>query len=121
METTTPDWAQLLDRSDREINSVRSAETEALAYLPPDSSQAEEQFPEIEKNIIVRIRRARSKNPQDTAVRCLQEVWRMDKGMLGVREVIRTVNLISIDPQTGNLNPRRQRNPILQRLPRRPP
>ena len=102
VETATPDWAQLLGRSDREINSLRSAETEALTYLPPQSSQEEEQFPEIAKNVIVRIRRARSKSPQDTAVRCLQEIWRMENGMLGVREVLRTVNLILIDPQTGN-------------------
>lgn len=101
-QTAALDWAQLLDRSDREINSLRSAETEALTYLPPDSSRAEDQFPAIEKNVIVRIRRTHSKNPQDTAVRCLQEIWRMERGMLGVREVMRMVNLILIDPQTGN-------------------
>jgi hypothetical protein len=94
------DWAQLLDRSDREIDSVRTAETETLITLPPDSSREEDSFPAIERNVIIRIRRAPS-HPHDTAVRCLQEVWRMESGMTGTREVRRTVSLILIDPRTG--------------------
>jgi hypothetical protein len=96
------DWAQLLNRSDREIDSVRNAETEALRALPPDSSRAEDRFPAMDKNVIIRIRRRQSKNPQDTSVQCLQEVWRMESGMIGTREVRRIVSLILIDPQTGN-------------------
>ena len=49
--------------------------------------------------MIVRIRRASSRNG---AVKCLQEIWRMESGMLGYREVSRTVSLILIDPRTGN-------------------
>jgi hypothetical protein len=97
-----PDWAQLLDRSDWEIDSVRNAETEALRALPPDSSRAEEQFPALDKNVIIRMRRLRSKNPQDTSVHCLQEIWRMETKLVGTREVRRIVSLILIDPRTGN-------------------
>ncbi len=106
-ESLSPsDWAQLLDRSDWEIDSVRNAETEALLTLPPDSPRAEDQFPALEKNVIIRIRRPRSKNPasnpEDTTVHFLQEVWRMETGLIGTREVRRIVSLILVDPQTGN-------------------
>ena len=74
------DWAQVLDRSDREIDAVRNAETEAVKTLPPESTHAEEQFPALEKNTIIRMRQPRARNPEDTSVRCLQEVWRMDTG-----------------------------------------
>ncbi len=101
----SPDWAQLLERSDREIDSTRAAETETLITLPPDSSREEDSFPAIEKNVIIRIRRASShpapSHVKDTAVRCLQEVWRMESGMTGTREVRRSVSLILIDPSTG--------------------
>jgi hypothetical protein len=90
-----------LDRYDQEIDSVRDAETEALGTLPPDSSHDEDTLPAMERNVIVRIRRAPSRNPQD-AVKCVQEIWRMERGMLGYREVSRTVSLILIDPRTGN-------------------
>ncbi len=94
--------ASLLDRSDLEIDWVRNAETEALKALPPDSSKDEDSFPAMERNVIVRIRRAPSRIAQQySAVKCLQEIWRMERGMLGYREVSRTVSLIVIDPQTG--------------------
>jgi len=95
-----PDWAQLLERSDREIDSVRIAENETLISLPPDSSRDEDSFPALDRNVIIRIRRAPSR-ARDTAVRCLQEVWRMESGMTGTREVRRSVSLILIDPRTG--------------------
>ena len=95
------DSDRLLDRSDREIDSVRTAETEALALLPQDTSAGEARFPALAKNVIVRIRRTHSRNPQDQSVRCLQELWWMEGG-LGTREVRRTVNLILIEPRTGN-------------------
>jgi hypothetical protein len=97
-----PDWAQLLDRSDWEIDSVRNAEIEALRALPPDSSRAEEQFPALDKNVIIRMRRLRPKNPQDTSIHCHQEIWRMETRLNGTREVRRIVSLILIDPRTGN-------------------
>jgi hypothetical protein len=97
-----PDWVQLLDRSDWEIDSVRNAETEALRSLPPDSSRTSEQFPALDKNVIIRMRRLRSKNAQDLSVHCLQEIWRMETKSIGTREVRRIVSLILIDPQTGN-------------------
>jgi hypothetical protein len=96
------EWAQLLDRSDREIDSTRNAETEAMRTLPPDSARAEDQFPALDKNVIIRIRNPRSKNPGDKTVRCLQEVWRMETGPIGTREVRRIVSLIIVDPGTGN-------------------
>jgi hypothetical protein len=102
--TTKPALPDTLDRSDREIDSVRDTETEALKTLPPDISQGQDEdtFPAMEKNVIIRIRRASSPNPQNTAVKCVQEIWRMESGMLGYREVSRTVSLILIDPRTGN-------------------
>lgn len=96
------EWTQILDRSDREIDSVRNAETEALEMLPPDSPSSEEQFPELAKNTIIRMRHPRTKNAEDTSVHCLQEVWRMEIGPLGTREVRRAVSLILIDPKSGN-------------------
>jgi hypothetical protein len=96
------DWAQLLDRSDREIDATRDAETEALRTLPPDSARAEDEFPAFDENSIVRIRDSHSKNPADKTVRFLQEVWRMETGPIGTREVKRIVSLILVDPRTGN-------------------
>ena len=94
------DWAQLLERSDREIDSTRAAETETLITLPPDSSRGEDSFPAIERNVIVRIRRAPSR-ARDTAVRCLQEIWRMESGMTGTREVRRSVSASGITAGTS--------------------
>jgi hypothetical protein len=96
------EWAQLLDRSDREIDSTRNAETEALRTLPPDSARAEDQFPALDKNVVIRIRNPHSKNPGDKTVRFLQEVWRMETRPIGTREVSRIVSLIMVDPGTGN-------------------
>jgi len=71
--------------------------------LPPDSARDEDSFPAMERNVIVRIRRAPSRNdPQDAAVRCLQEIWRVESGMPGTSEVRRSVSLILIDPRTGS-------------------
>jgi hypothetical protein len=92
----------LIDRSDIAIDAVRSAETEALRTLPPDMARDAESFPAMERNMIVRMRRAPSRNPQNNAVKCVQEIWRMETGTLGNREVTRTVSLIVIDPKTGS-------------------
>jgi hypothetical protein len=96
------DWAQLLDRSDSEIDLMRNAEAEAWAALPPDVINTGNSFPALEKNTIVRIRGMRSKNTRDGAVGYLEEVWRMESGATGTREVRRMVSLILIDPRTGN-------------------
>jgi hypothetical protein len=95
-------WAQVLDRSDREIDAVRAAETETLINLPPDTAREEESFPALERNVIIRIRRISSHGGRNSAVRCLQEVWRMESRMPGTREVRRSVSLILVDPRTGN-------------------
>jgi hypothetical protein len=96
------DGARFRDRAEREIDFVRTVQAEALAFLPPAGSRAEENFPALEKNVIVRIRPARSKYARNAPVRCLQEIWRMESRMPGTREVMRTVTLILIDPRTGN-------------------
>lgn len=101
-KATTSERTSFLDRADWEVDSVRDAENAALSLLPPDTSKAEENYPAMERNLIVRIRRSVSHNGQNTSVRCLQEIWRMESGMLGSREVRRSVSLIAIDPKTGN-------------------
>ena len=93
--------SQMLERADREIDSLRSVESQATSYLPPDSTLAQDNFPALQHNLIVRIRRAPDKNAKTPAVRCLQEVWGMESAMRGSREVRRTATLILIDPRTG--------------------
>ncbi len=92
----------MLDRSDREIEGVRDAETEALRAPPLDSSRKEEQFPAMDRNTIIRMRRPRAKNPADRNVHFPQEVWRVDIGPLGTREAKRLESLVAIDPRTGS-------------------
>lgn len=90
------------ERADTLIDAVRDAESEAVSALPVESTQSEETFPAIERNLIVRIRLAASRNAQGKALKCIQEIWRMEGGNLGgLREVRRAVSLILIDPQTG--------------------
>ena len=96
------DGARFRDRAEREIDFIRTIQAEALASLPPPSSRAQDSFPALEKNVIVRIRPMRSRYARNTEVRCLQEVWRMESRMPGTREVRRIVTLILIDPRTGN-------------------
>ena len=50
----------------------------------------------------VRIRRASSQKSPAGLVRCLQEIWRMERSMPGLHEVRRTVTLVSVDPRTGD-------------------
>lgn len=96
------DRAFVLDRSDLAVDSVRSAEAEALRFLPPDSTRSEDTFPAMGRNMIVRIRQAPTRTPQGNAVKCVQEIWQLNGGALGDREVRRVVSLILIDPRTGN-------------------
>lgn len=99
------EWEQILRQGDREIALVRAAEAEVVASLPPDTSQPEAQFPALQKDIIVRIRRPSSQNSPAGLVRCLQEIWRMERTMPGLHEVRRTVTLVSVDPRTGDQSP----------------
>ena len=99
------EWEQILRQGDREIALVRAAEAEVVASLPPDTSQPEAQFPALQKDIIVRIRRPSSQNSPAGFVRCLQEIWRMERSMPGLHEVRRTVTLVSVDPRTGDQSP----------------
>jgi hypothetical protein len=99
------EWEQVLRQGDREIALVRAAEAEIVASLPPDTSQPEAQFPALQKDIIVRIRRPSSQKTPAGQVRCLQEIWRMERTMPGLHEVRRTVTLVSVDPRTGDQSP----------------
>jgi hypothetical protein len=98
---TSPEGFQTLERADREIDSVRAVEGQAASFLPPDSSLSQDNFPALQRNLIVRIRRAVDKSQKNPAVKCLQEVWGMESAISGTREVRRTATLILIDPQTG--------------------
>lgn len=97
------DWERLLDQSDREIDSLRNAEAEAHAVLPPDASGAEAKFPALARNLVVRLRTLPSRDSVNTGghARYLQEVWRRETTMRGSSEVRRTVTLMLIDPNTG--------------------
>jgi hypothetical protein len=96
-------WEQLFDQSDREIDLLRSTETSALAALPPNPANAEDTFPPLEKDLVVRIRTLpyHSGVKPDPGVRYLQEVWRRESRMQGTSEVRRTATLMLIDPKTG--------------------
>lgn len=96
-------WEQLFDQSDREIDLLRSTETQALAALPPDSAAGEDKFPPLEKNLVIRLRSVphRSYMQSDGRIRFLQEVWRRETRIQGSSEVRRTVTLMLIDPKTG--------------------
>ncbi len=98
------DWERLLDGADREVDSLRDADAEALAALPPHTSKAEEEFPALARNLVVRMRALPVRNivAPDGRVRFLQEVWRIDTGMRGSSgEVRRIVTLMIVDPKTG--------------------
>lgn len=99
---TTVEWDKALQLSDREIDLLYATERDAVRMLPPDMSRPEAEFPALEKNVIVRIRRIPGQNQKDGTVRCLQEVWRMEMAMPRAQKVQRTAVLISVDPKTGN-------------------
>jgi len=50
----------------------------------------------------VNIRRRPSWNGLGSAVRYLQEVWRMESSIQGARQVRRTLTFIDVDTKTGN-------------------
>jgi hypothetical protein len=99
---TTVEWDRVLQRSDREIDLLHAAEEDTLRMLPPDMSLTEAKFPALDKNLIVRIRRIQGRNSEAGAVRCLQEIWRMETAMPGALKVRRTAALISVDSRTGS-------------------
>jgi hypothetical protein len=96
------EFDRLLQRSDREIDLERIAETEALRALPPDATEMAARFPELQKDTIVRIRRLAAPNPGDGLVRFLQEIWCLASPMPGLREVRRSATLVAVDPGTGD-------------------
>lgn len=106
----------VLDRSDPTIDAVRNAETEAWKILPPDSSRDEDSFPALEGNMIVRIRRAPLRNAPNGPVKCVQEIWRMESGMLGSRSVMRTFQPDSYRPADGDADARGRCHALLQRF-----
>jgi hypothetical protein len=89
-----------LNRADTEIALVRSLEREALAALPPDSSRAEEQFPALMKDAIVRIRGVGAPAEPGGTIRCRQEIWRLAGTVRGERQVKRSIVLIDLGPKT---------------------
>jgi hypothetical protein len=96
------EWQKLQDRSDREIDLTQTGSAEARASLPPDLSQPEAKFPALGKNVVVNIRRRASWKGLGSAVRCMQEVWRMESSIQGAHRVRRTVSFIDVDAKTGN-------------------
>jgi hypothetical protein len=73
-DTPPPDSRALLEalnRSDDTIHWTRSLEQQALAMLPPDvSTTSEGQFPALEKDVIVRIRRQEGSAEAGGTVKC---------------------------------------------------
>jgi hypothetical protein len=96
---------EALNRSDTEIALMRSLEREALAVLPPDSSRAEEQFPALMKDGIVRIRGVGASAEPGGTIRCRQEIWRLAGAVRGERQVKRTIVFIDLGPKTGSQIP----------------
>jgi hypothetical protein len=92
-------WDSLLDRSEREIDLLRSAAAEAVAFLPPGGSGTASKFPALQKDLIVRMRRPPGSKSRQDAV--LQEIWRSESPMQGAHEVRRTATLIVIDRRSG--------------------
>ena len=102
-DPTADKWEQLFDQSDREIDLLRSAEATALAALPPNPANAEDKFPPLEKDLVIRIRSLPYPTgaKSDPAIRYLQEVWRRESRIQGSSEVRRTATVMLIDPKTG--------------------
>jgi hypothetical protein len=95
------EWEILEQRADDEVNMAVSTKAAARAALPPDLSQPQAKFPELQKGIIVRMRREPPAWGAITASRCLQEVWRFGVAGPHERQVTRLVTLITIDSKTG--------------------
>jgi hypothetical protein len=108
-DTPPPDSRALLEalnRSDDTIHWTRSLEQQALATLPPDvSTTSEGQFPALEKDVIVRIRRQEGSAEASGTVKCRQEIWGFAASVRGAREVKRTIIFIDIEPKSGRQIP----------------
>jgi hypothetical protein len=96
---------EALSRSDAEIDLTQSVKQEAIAALPPDVSRPEEQFPALRKDFILRMRGVSSTAEHGGAVRCRQEIWRIEGSASGGRRVKRTIFFIDIESSTGNQIP----------------
>lgn len=97
---------EALNRSDTEMNQIRSLELEAVAALPPDTDGPEAQFPSLMKDVIVRIRGVRDgSGDRGGTVRCRQEVWRMAGWIKSDRQVKRTIVFIDIGRKTASQIP----------------
>ena len=98
----TAEWDRLLERADREIDFERTTEEQAVVSLPPQVSQAEEQFPALASNLIVRIQRLPSRSPTERLMRYRQETWRLEsRGVHNSREIRRTATVVVVDPDSG--------------------
>jgi hypothetical protein len=97
-----PEWQKLVDRSDGEIDMAQTVRVEARASLPPDLTEPEAKFPALGKNVVVNIRRRPSWKGLGSAVRCMQEVWRMESSIQGAHRVRRIVSFIDVDTKTGH-------------------
>ena len=98
----TTEWNWLLERADREIDLERTTEDQAVVLLPPQTSQAEEQFPALGRDLIVRIQRLPSRDSTETLMRCRQEIWRLEsRGVHNSREIQRTATMVVVDPDSG--------------------
>jgi hypothetical protein len=96
------EWDGLLERADREIDSQRTTEEQAVASLPPQTSHAEEQFPALGKDLIVRIQRLPARNSTERLMRCRQEIWRLEsRGVHNSSEIRRTATVVVVDPDSG--------------------
>ena len=96
------EWELLQQRSDDEIAAARDAIREARALLPPDTRAPSAKFPELQKDLIVRIYRRRAWKNSATEVSLLQEIWRAERPQPGgAGRVVRSVTLIWVDRTTG--------------------
>ena len=96
---------EALNRSDSEMNLMRSLEWEAVAVLPPEFIGPEARFPSLMKDVIVRIRGVRDASGPAGTVRCRQEVWQMAGWIKRDRQVKRTIVFVDIGRKTASQIP----------------
>jgi hypothetical protein len=101
----SPALLEALSRSDAEIDLTRSLEQTALAALPPAVSTAEAEFPALDKNMILRIRRLSGSPVALATEKCRQEIWVLSGPVRGARQVIRTIVFIDVETKSGSQIP----------------
>ncbi len=72
------------------------------ASLPPVPFSPRPSFRRCKMTKALKNPAACPRNRAPGLVRCLQEIWRMERSMPGLHEVRRTVTLVSVDPRTGD-------------------